>query len=108
MNQEMLTVEVVSQLLKEVVSPDYVWPEIPTGWQLEFIVYPEGKVDIDFLHLVSCTFWSEDNGFIKTPYTKDKNPITSKLLDKYGIPYMTVFGHATVNDKPKESHLKSV
>ncbi|EKF9501228.1 hypothetical protein ACPF3S_003168 [Vibrio cholerae] len=108
MNQEILTVEIVSQRLKEVVSPDYVWPEMPTGWQLEFIVYPDGEVNMDFLHPVSCVFWSEDNDFLETPYTQDKRPITRGLLDECGVSYMTTFGHATVSDKPKESHLKSV
>ncbi|MGU3796272.1 hypothetical protein [Vibrio diabolicus] len=53
MNQEILTVESVSQRLKDVVSPDYAWPEMPTGWQLEFIVYPHGEVNMDFLHPVT-------------------------------------------------------
>lgn len=108
MSREVLTIEVVSCRLKEVISPKYTWPEIPTGWQLKFIVFPDGEVNMDFLHPVSCVFWSEDNGFLETPYTPNGKPVTRELLEMCGVPYMTAFGCATVNDTPLTTHLTSV
>lgn len=108
MTQETLTIAIVSERLKDFVSPEYAWPELPTGWQLKFIVFPDGEVNMDFLHPVSCAFWSEDNGFLQTPFGRMKEPITRSVLDKCAVPYMTTFGHAAVNTKPKESHLKSI
>lgn len=42
-DNEILNVEIVAERLKEFVSPDYQWPVISAGWQLEFIVYPDGN-----------------------------------------------------------------
>ena len=48
--------EIIARL-SEVVSLDYKWPDIPKGWQLVFIVYPDRSVEMDLLHIVSCQFW---------------------------------------------------
>lgn len=108
MAQEVLTVEIVSERLTGFISKEYKWAKMPYGWQLEFIVYPDGLVDMDFLHPISGVFWSEDNGFLDMPVLPDGSRITADILKKAGVPYMTTFGHAEVSDKPTESHLKLV
>ncbi|MEJ6534131.1 hypothetical protein [Pseudoalteromonas lipolytica] len=98
----------VKQKLASVVSESFVWPEIPKGWQLEFIVYPDGEVNMDLLHPVSGMFWSEDNGHFELPIMKNGKFITATALKDAGIPFMTTFGHAVVSEKPQPPHLKSV
>ena len=51
-----LKLDDVKARLEGIVQPDYLWPDIPKGWQLEFIVYPDGFVRTDLLHPVSGTF----------------------------------------------------
>ena len=106
MSQEVLTVEIVSRRLAEFVSPDYKWPAMPPGWQVEFVIYPDGEINMDFLHPVSCAFWSEDNEFLDLPIKHDGTPITVEILKKAAIPFMTTFGHVEVSNKPVKSHLK--
>jgi hypothetical protein len=107
-NDTILTVEIVKGALQDVVSPDHKWPVQPAGWQLEFIVYPDGEVVMDFLHPVSCMFWSEDNEPLETPLRQDKTVLTWKDLKAAGIPFMTTFGHAAVTTEAPEPHLKLV
>lgn len=107
-NKTVLSVESVKVALGGIVSPEYQWPEQPAGWQLEFIVYPDGEVVMDFLHPVSCSFWSEDNEPLETPLKQDKTALTWKDLKAAGIPFMTTFGHAGVSTDAAEPHLKLV
>jgi len=94
--------------LKEVVKPDYEWPKIPLGWQLEFIAYSDKDVDMDLLHPVSGVFWSEENNHMQPPIMNNGQNITATELKKYGVPFMTTFGEAKVSDSPKESHLNVI
>lgn len=103
-----LVLSEVKEKLVSVVSENFEWPEIPKGWQLEFIVYPNGEVDMDLLHPVSGVFWSEDNGHFEPPIMNNGKYITANVLKKAGIPFMTTFGQATVSDKPNSPHLKCV
>ncbi|MEM0550375.1 MULTISPECIES: hypothetical protein [Aeromonas] len=107
-NDEILTVEVASERLSPYLSQDYKWPSMPIGWQLEFIAYPDGDVEMDFLHPVSCAFWSEENGNLTLPIKPDGTNITVHTLISAGVPYMTTFGYAVVSDKPNEPHLKLI
>jgi len=43
--------------LKEVVKPDYEWPKIPLGWQLEFIAYSDKDVDMALFASVKNKKW---------------------------------------------------
>ncbi|MFA0809460.1 hypothetical protein [Microbulbifer epialgicus] len=103
----METEEIIGRL-SQAVRPDYQWPEIPAGWQLEFILYPDGELDMDLLHLVSARFWSEDNGFLDMPVMKSGKVITVTDLKAAGVPLMTTFGHTVVSDVPKKPHLATV
>jgi hypothetical protein len=105
---EILNIEIVSERLKEFISPDYQWPVMPVGWQLEFIVYPDGEVDMDFCHSVSRAFWSESNNFLELPKMMDGSVISVDVLKNAGIPFMTTFGQAKESDLPIESHLNLV
>lgn len=90
MTQETLTVEIASQRLKDVVSPDYKWPDTPDGYQLEFILHPDGSIILDFLNTEKAMFWSENaNEVMETPFTKDGSPVTWKILEKAKIPFMS-------------------
>lgn len=107
-NEPILTVDSVKALLQGVVSPNYQWPEQPAGWQLEFIVYPDGEVIMDFLHPVSGVFWSEENEQLEVPLKQDKSALTWKDLKAAGIPFMTTFGYAEVSIAAPDPHLKLV
>ncbi len=99
--------DVISNLVG-VVEPHYQWPDIPKGWQLEFIVYPDGYVRMEMLHPVSGVFWSDDNGMIETPTMLNGSPLNHLELIKAGIPFMTTFGEARVTDEPREPYLQCV
>lgn len=103
-----LSVAGVAEAFTGIVSPAYQWPAQPAGWQLEFIVYPDGEVVMDFLHPVSCAFWSEENEQLATPFKPDQSVITWKDLKAAGIPFMTTFGHAAVTTDLAEPHLQLV
>ncbi|MGR2849386.1 hypothetical protein ABMX62_20330 [Vibrio vulnificus] len=105
---EVLSIETVADRLRPVVSPEYQWPEMPAGWQVEFIVYADGEVNMDFLHPVSCIFWSEDNGQLITPFTADREPITCAMLQQCNVPFMTTFGHARISSSIPDPHLALV
>lgn len=107
-NQTVLSVENVKVALDGIVCPEHPWPVQPAGWQLEFIVYPDGEVVMDFLHPVSCSFWSEDNEPLETPRKQDQTVLTWKDLKAAGIPFMTTFGQAEVSTDLAEPHLKLV
>lgn len=104
----MLSLEQVKVNLSDVVKPEFEWPEIPLGWQLEFIAYSNDDVDMDLLHPVSGVFWSEGNGHFHPPVMNNGKNITAAALKKANIPLMTTFGEAKVNEQPKESHLNVV
>ena len=103
-----LEIEDVKQKLKKTVRSDFLWPEVPQGWQLEFIAYPNGEVEMDFLHPISGVFWSEENGHFEPPVMNNGSLITAKALKDAGVPFMTTFGHAAVSVQPKQPHLKSI
>lgn len=105
---KILNIEIVAERLKDFVSPDYQWPVMPVGWQLEFIVYPDGKVDMDFCHSVSRAFWSESNDFLELPKLIDGSVISVDVLKNADVPFMTTFGQAKESYLPIESHLKVV
>lgn len=107
-NDTILSVTSVKAALHGIVSPNHQWPIQPAGWQLEFIVYPDGEVVMDFLHPVSCVFWSEDNEPLETPLKADSTALTWQDLKAAGIPFMTTFGHAAVSTEVAEPHLKLV
>ncbi|ELC3209952.1 hypothetical protein [Vibrio fluvialis] len=89
-NNEVLTVECVSERLKGIVSPEYQWPVVPEGYQLEFILHPDGSIILDFLSPEKAMFWSEAaDELMETPYTNDKQPITWQMLKRAGIPFMS-------------------
>lgn len=103
-----LSVHDAQAALREVVCSSYSWPEQPAGWQLKFIVYPDGEVIMDFGHPVSCTFWSEDHAPLQTPYQPNKAPITWQHLKAAKVPFMTTFGQAMVSTEPSTPHLTPV
>lgn len=84
-----LSVNTVSKALAEIVSPDYVWPDNPEGWQLEFILAPTGDLIMDFLEPISAVFWSEENEELVLPYKTDGSDITPRDLKTAGIPFMS-------------------
>jgi hypothetical protein len=87
---DVLAVEFVSERLSEVVSKDYVWPVVPEGYQLEFLLHPDGTIILDFLNTETGCFWSEFVDMeIETPYTTDNNPIAWQHLESLGIPFMS-------------------
>lgn len=87
---EMLTIENVSNRLKDVVSLDYQWPSVPEGYHLEFMLHPDGSIIMDFLNREKAMFWSEAaDEVIETPYMNDKQPITWQILKRAGIPFMS-------------------
>ncbi|HGS4617177.1 TPA: hypothetical protein ACMDTM_003335 [Vibrio cholerae] len=89
-NNKVLTVEFVSERLKGIVSPDYQWPVVPEGYQLEFILHPDGSIILDFLSPEKAMFWSEAaDEEMETPFTKDGNPITWQMLKQEKIPFMS-------------------
>lgn len=106
--KEVLTVEAASAMLADFVSKDYVWPEMMAGWQIEFIAHENGVVEMDFLHPVSGSFWSDDNDFLITPKKPDGSDIDVWTLIKAGVPYMTTFKNASAGGLKKEPHLKVV
>jgi len=106
--QEILTAEIAAERLAAFVSPDYRWPAMLPGWQLEFIAYPDGGILMDLLHPVSGVFWSDENGFLEQLAKSDGTPITVHELIAGGVPFMTTFGTAQVSDIPREPHLKVV
>ena len=100
--------EEIIKRLSEVVTHDYVWPEVPAGWELTFIFYPDGFLDMDLLHPVSGRFWSEDNEFLNIPVKCCGQKITVGDLQRVGVPFMTTFGSAVVSDSIVKSHLSIV
>ena len=105
-----MNIHEISSRLHDVISPNYRWPIVPSGWQMEFIVYPDGVVIMDILHPVSGA-WLSDNhqeGILEQPFLKDQNPITINELRRAGIPFMTTFGIASVSCDRAASHLKIV
>jgi hypothetical protein len=47
------------------VPPDFEWPSPPdASWSMVVCCYPDGGIELDFVHPVSRRFWSEDNGFL--------------------------------------------
>ncbi len=104
----MLSLEQVKVNLSDIVKPEYEWPKIPLGWQLEFIAYSNDDVDMDLLHPVSGVFWSEHNGPFQPPIMYNEKNITATALKKAGVPFMTTFGEAKISEKPKEAHLNIV
>lgn len=94
--------------LKDVVSENYIWPNVPLGWQLEFIAYSRYDVIIDLLHPVANRFWSEENDHFEIPFLNDGSMINVPTLQKVGIPFMTTFGSAKVVTKQPTPHLSIV
>ncbi|MGR2997592.1 hypothetical protein ABMY12_20855 [Vibrio vulnificus] len=88
---EILTVESVKQRLKDVVSPNYQWPdEVGEGYALEFIWHHQGFLILDFLNKEKAMFWSEAaNVVMQTPFSHDGKPITYQHLEESGIPFMS-------------------
>jgi hypothetical protein len=103
-----LILEDVKKQLEHIVDPGYTWPEIPVGWQLEFIAHSNTDVAMEFLHPVSGYFWSEDNEPLDPPVMINGNNITASALTKAGVPFMTTFHIAAISDKPPEPHLSIV
>lgn len=98
----------IVERLRDVVNPDFLWPEVPKGWQLEFIAYSNTDIDMDLLHPVSGRFWSEDHGHLETPAMTDGSPITAVTLKAAGVPFMTTFGTAAVSESSRDIHLTVV
>ena len=108
LKRDSLPLEDVKARLHSVVSEDYVWPEEPAGWWLEFIAYPDGGVVMDLLHPVSANWWSDENDFLAQPFCTNGCEINASLLAKAGVPFMGTFGVAEVSQKPAEPHLSAV
>jgi hypothetical protein len=108
MGNSMITFEEVVKRLKGIVHPDFSWPEVPAGWQLEFIAHTNEDVDMDLLHPVSASFWSDDNDYLDPPIMLNGKNITASALQKAGVPFMTSFGIAATSVKPLEPHLTLV
>ncbi len=96
-----LHLEYVVSQLKDFIHPDYHWPDIPKGWQLEFIVYPDGEVNMDFLHPITCCFWSDDHDFLDVPTLINNERFSAQVLKRAGIPYITTFSQAAISDTQK-------
>ncbi|MBD3587714.1 MULTISPECIES: hypothetical protein [Salinimonas] len=108
LKRDSLPLEDVKARLHGVVSNEYVWPEEPAGWWLEFIAYPDGGVIMDLLHPVSANWWSDDNDFLPQPFCTDGREINASILAKAVVPFMGTFGVAEVGQKQSEHHLSVV
>ncbi|MEH6454821.1 MAG: hypothetical protein V7749_00735 [Cocleimonas sp.] len=86
---ERLDVSSIYIKLRDIVSSHYQWPVVPNGWQLEFIAYPNGDLDMDFLNPVTGVFWSEDHEPLLMPHIEDGTPITTQTLFSASIPFMS-------------------
>lgn len=87
---EVLTVSIVSQRLKGIIPEDYKWPNVPEGYQLEFIVHPDGTLIMDLLNPDRGMFISEaENVHFETPRTVKSAPLTWQDLEKAGVPFMS-------------------
>jgi hypothetical protein len=91
MTHKTLTVEAAALKLKDIVSPNYEWPNNPEpGYELEFILHPDGSIILDFLNEERAMFWSEAaSEFMNTPLKNNGEPITWKDLKSVGISYMS-------------------
>lgn len=68
------------------VASDYRWPEPPdVAWKLVVCCYPNGECDLDFVHPVSCRFWSEGNGFIEPPAESHGRYFTRQWYEQMGF-----------------------
>jgi hypothetical protein len=103
-----MRLEEVIERLKGVVKPEFKWPEIPAGWQLEFIAFSNSDVAMDLLHPVSGTFWSDDHGHFEPPVMLNGEDITANALKAAGVPFMTPCHAVVVIAKPKQPHLTAV
>lgn len=98
----------VKRRLQGIVSDNYVWPEEPAGWWLEFIAYPGGEVVMDLLHPVSGAWWSDENDMLAQPALLSGELLDAKVLQNAGIPFMGTFQVAGVEEKDGKPHLSIV
>lgn len=98
----------IQDLLAPLLADSYKWPEVPAGWQLEFIAYPDGTLEMDILHPVSGRFWSEDNDYLDLPVKKDGIDLCPSDLQSKGIPFMTTSPTTTVVESEGRPHLRGL
>lgn len=81
----------LAELLFGVVSKEYKWASVPeNGYQIEFILCPDGNIELDYLNPTTGVFWSETtNEEIKQPFKDNNKPLTWQDLVKVDIPFMT-------------------
>lgn len=103
-----MEIEEIKRRLQGLISYSYTWPEVPAGWRLEFIVYSNTEVEMDLLHPVSASFWSDENDNLQTPIMANGQSLTAATLQAVGIPFMTPMLNAGKSNNPIEPHLKSV
>lgn len=86
-----LTVEEVSNKLKNIVCDKYQWPEIPEqGYVIEFVLHPDGSLILDFLNEDKGMFWSEASDVVMELPTKGNGEaLTWEDLKLAGIPFMS-------------------
>lgn len=108
MTNTRLTVQLLQKRIGHLLSDKYTWVDLPDGWQVEFIVFPDESVQIDYLHPVSGKFWSDENEPLQLPLFLNDKEISVIDLEVLGIPYMTTFGMAKVSETPKEPHLSII
>lgn len=100
-----MDIEEVKSRLDDLIDANYVWPEVPAGWRLEFIVYGMHDIEMDLLHPVSATFWSDENEPLVMPLRKDGLHFTAATFQSLGIPFMTPTSSVAVTAAPVTSHL---
>lgn len=91
-----------------VVPDNYVWPTPPdASWHLVVCCYPDGELDLDFVHPVSRRFWSEDNGFLALP--EERVSRFSRLwYEQMGFEVMAMMPVAQVVMGTPPRHLRAV
>lgn len=91
-----------------VVPDNYVWPTPPdASWHLVVCCYPDGELDLDFVHPVSRRFWSEDNGFLIPPEERTDR-INLSWYEEMGFEVMVMMPVAQVVRGAFNRHLQVV
>lgn len=85
-----------------------VWPTPPdASWRLVVCFYPDGELDLDFVHHVSRRFWSEDNGFLPLPEDRVCH-FNRSWYEKMGFDIMVMMPAAQVAVSAPNRHLRIV
>ncbi len=92
------------------VSDSYQYPFAPAGWFLDFIVFPNGSVSMDFFHPNHNETYCSREGLETLPLPLDEkgaNVLTWSMLERLHFKYMSTSTHVSASASPK-SHLNPV